>query len=67
MKVIELRSDWETELSREYPGVTFTGGAGYPPGVNAVAAGVLIGRFYSAQTPPYGVIFDQSRSCSGKS
>ena len=67
MKIIEFHSDWETNLRREYPGVTFADGEGRPQGINATAAGVLVGRFYSGQTPPYGVIFDQARSCSGKS
>lgn len=67
MKVIESRRAWESDLRREYPNVILTDGEGYPPGINAVIAGVLVGRFYSAQTPPYGVIFDQARSCSGKS
>ncbi|MGH8630293.1 MAG: hypothetical protein ACREU7_05950 [Burkholderiales bacterium] len=66
-KVIEDRAQWRAFLSREYPGVAFSDNEGHPPGINAVTAGVLVGRYYSAQTPPYGVVFDQPRSCGGKS
>lgn len=66
MKLIDLRSDWEALLRREYPGVAFADDDGHPPGVNAVSAGVMVGRFYSAKSPAYGVVFDQPRSCGGK-
>lgn len=66
MKLIESREDWEARLRREYPGVAFAESGGHPPGVNAVIAGVLVGRYYEAKQPPYGVVFDQPRSCGGK-
>jgi len=66
-RVIDDRSQWQAFLSREYPGVTFSDNDGHPSGINAIAAGVLVGRYYTARTPPYGVVFDQPRSCGGKS
>ena len=65
-RIIESQQDWRQLLEREYPGVRFEASSSYPPGLNAVAAGVLVGRFLSARKPAYGVIFTQSRSCSGK-
>ena len=67
MKLIDSRNDWEAHLRRDFSGVAFADDNGNPPGVNAVAAGVMVGRFYSSRSPAYGVIFDQPRSCSGKS
>lgn len=66
MTVIDSRAKWESHLRREYPGVAFAADASHPPGVNAVAAGVLVGRYYSTRSPAYGVIFDQPRSCGGR-
>lgn len=66
MKLIDDRAQWQAVLAREYPGVVFSESGGAPPGINAVTAGVLVGRYYAAQNPPYGVVFDQPRSCSGK-
>ncbi len=66
-KIIDDRSEWQRFLSSEYPGVVFSESDAHPPGINAVTAGVLVGRYYSARTPPYGVVFDQPRSCGGKS
>jgi hypothetical protein len=65
-RVIEKRADWEAHLAREYPGVAFSENGSTPPGVNAVMEGVLVGRYFSARTPPYGVVYDQPRSCGGK-
>jgi hypothetical protein len=65
-QVIERRADWEARLVREYPGVTFSEDGSVPPGVNAVTDGVLVGRYFSTRTPPYGVVYDQPRSCGGK-
>jgi hypothetical protein len=65
-KVIGDRARWQDFLSREYPGVTFAEDDSTPPGVNAVTEGVLVGRYFSARTPPYGVVYDQPRSCGGK-
>jgi hypothetical protein len=66
VKVLETRGDWEANLRREYPGVAFVETRDQPPGVNAVAAGVLVGRWYSVHQPPYGAVFDQPRSCGGR-
>lgn len=66
MKLIDSQAEWESYLRREYPGVAFADDQRNPPGVNAVAAGVMVGRFYTSRSPAYGVIFDQPRSCSGK-
>jgi hypothetical protein len=66
-KVIEKRSDWQAILVREYPGVQFAAHDGHPPGINAITAGVLVGRYYTGRVPQYGVVFDQPRSCGAKS
>lgn len=66
-RVIADRADWQAFLEREYPGVRFSEEEGTPPGVNAIIEGVLVGRYFTARTPPYGVVFDQPRSCGGKS
>ncbi|MGH8678347.1 MAG: hypothetical protein ACREUQ_08370 [Burkholderiales bacterium] len=66
MKVIESHPDWENFLRREYPGVTFRADETHPQGINAVSAGVLVGRFFVGRNPQYGVVFDQPRSCGGK-
>jgi hypothetical protein len=65
-RVIDDRWKWQDMLSREYPGVAFSENTGHPAGINAVTGGVLVGRYYSGQIPPYGVVFDQPRSCGGK-
>jgi hypothetical protein len=65
-KVIEDRAHWEALLSREYPGVSFSVDDSTPAGINAVTEGVLVGRYFLARTPSYGVMFDQPRSCGGK-
>ena len=65
-RIIESQADWRQLLEREYPGVRFEASASHPSGLNAVAAGVLVGRYHSAREPAYGVIFTQARSCSGK-
>ncbi len=66
LNIIESRQAWEEFLRREYPGVSFLQNNAHPRGIDAVAASVLVGRFYSSRNPPYGVIFDQPRSCGGK-
>ena len=64
--MIASERDWAAELRREFPGVEYAPGEGNPAGINAVSAGVLVGRWYGARTPPYGVVFDQPRSCGGR-
>ncbi len=59
-------AEWQRVLRREYPSVTFEYVDNHPRGVNAVCEGVLVGRFYESHVPPYGVIFDQPRSCGGR-
>ncbi|HWP25139.1 MAG TPA: hypothetical protein VNL39_02215 [Xanthobacteraceae bacterium] len=66
-RVIDDRAEWQAFLAREYPGVRFSEDDGPAPGVNAIIEGVLVGRYFSARTPSYGVVFDQPRSCGGKS
>ena len=65
-RVIDSLEEWKTFLEREYPGVCFDYTSSEPVGLNAVAAGVLVGRYHSARTPSFGVIFDQPRSCAGR-
>ncbi len=65
-RVIASRSQWNDWLQREYPGVHFDENGGHPPCVNAITEGVLVGRFFTSRTPPFGVIFDQPRSCGGR-
>jgi hypothetical protein len=67
IRVINDRAEWQAFLSREYPGVVFRESDANPPGVNAMTAGVLVGRFYTTRNRPFGVVFDQPRSCGGKS
>ena len=57
--------EWRRALRFEYPSVRFESVRTHPPGVNAVCEGVLVGRFYTAAQPPYGVRFEQPRSCGG--
>jgi hypothetical protein len=59
-------AEWQHALRREFPGVRFEAAQTHPAGINAVCEGVLVGRFYEAHRPPYGVIFDQPRSCGGR-
>jgi hypothetical protein len=66
VKVIDALGDWEAQLRREHPGVALTESDRHPPGIDAVTGGVLVGRYYSMRQPPYGVIFDQPRSCGGR-
>lgn len=66
-RVIESREQWCDYLKHEYPGVQFDEDKKYPRGINAITAGVLVGRFYVERTEPYGVVFDQPRSCGGRS
>jgi hypothetical protein len=65
-RVIRSLDDWTTFLKREYPGVRFQYTEGHPPGLNAMSAGVLVGRYHSRRNPAFGVIFDQPRSCGGR-
>jgi len=53
-------------LEREYPGVRFHHTDSHPPGLNAIIAGVLVGRYHSERDPAYGVLFAQPRSCGGR-
>lgn len=65
-RVIQSREQWRDFLACEYPGVQFDENSGHPPGVNAITQGVLVGRFYAARAQPFGVVFDQPRSCGGR-
>jgi hypothetical protein len=65
-RVIHSRNKWNECLEREYPGVLFEEDDRHPPGVNAVKSGVLVGRFYSGRDQPFGLVFDQPRSCGGR-
>jgi hypothetical protein len=65
-RVIHSRHQWNEHLKQEYPGVHFVENGGHPPGINAITGGVLVGRFFSARTPPFGVVFNQPRSCGGR-
>jgi hypothetical protein len=58
--------EWMRTLRFEYPSVEFERVETQPRGVNAVCEGVLVGRFYEERTLPYGVIFEQPRSCGGR-
>jgi len=64
-RVIQSREEWAEFLKREYPGVRFHESQGHPPGVNAVTSGVMVGRYHSQRHPPFGVVYDQPRSCGG--
>jgi hypothetical protein len=65
-RVIHSRSKWNEYLEREYPGVRFEEDDKHPPGVNAIMGGILVGRFYMERAQPFGVVFDQPRSCGGR-
>lgn len=65
-RVIDSLEEWKTFLEREYPGVRFNYTRSEPAGLNATTAGVLVGRYHSARTPSYGLIFDHPRSCGGR-
>jgi hypothetical protein len=65
--VIHSRREWQDCLEYEYPGVRFEENGGHPPGVNAIIAGILVGRFFTGRKPPFGVVYDQPRSCGGRS
>ena len=65
-RVIESLEEWTDLLKSEYPGVHFDHTDGHPPGINAVTAGVLVGRYHTARTPAFGVVYDQPRSCGGR-
>jgi hypothetical protein len=66
MPVFGELSEWQRTLRHEYADVRFENVDTQPAGINAVCEGVLVGRFYSTAAPPYGVIFDQPRSCGGR-
>ena len=65
-RVMNSRRQWNEFLEREYPGVRFDENSGHPPGVNAITQGVLVGRFFTSRAQPFGVIFNQPRSCGGR-
>ncbi len=65
-RVFKLRREWADCLEREYPGVCFEENSSRPAGINAVKAGVLVGRFYTGRQQPFGAVFDQARSCGGR-
>ena len=66
MPTFSDQREWQATPRREYPTVRFEDATTHPPGVTAVCEGVLVGRFYTAATAPYGVLFDQPRSCGGR-
>jgi hypothetical protein len=66
-RVIHSLEAWAELLEREYPGVLFQHTESHPPGLNAVSAGVLVGRYHSERDPAYGVVYTQARSCGGRS
>ncbi len=65
-RVIDSLGQWTELLQREYPGVRFDHTDQHPPGINAVTAGVLVGRYYTERKPAFGVVYDQPRSCGGR-
>lgn len=65
-RVFSSLNEWTARLVHEYPGVSFMESNGHPPGVNAVTAGVLVGRFFPGRKPAYGIMFNQPRSCDGR-
>ena len=65
-RVLHSIEDWTAYLQREYPGVRIERTEGHPPGLNAVAAGILVGRYHSQRNPAFGVVYDQPRSCGGR-
>ena len=65
-RVIDSLEEWTELLQREYPSVQFDRTKSHPPGINAVTAGVLVGRYHSQRDPAFGVIYDQPRSCGGR-
>jgi hypothetical protein len=65
-RVIESLGEWMARLEHEYPGVRFVETSNRLAGLNAVTAGVLVGRYHKQRTPAYGVVFDQPRSCGGR-
>lgn len=65
-RVIQSLEEWTRMLEREYPGVRIQHSGGNRPGLNAIIAGVLVGRYHSECDPAYGVVFAQPRSCGGR-
>ncbi|MFO1320852.1 MAG: hypothetical protein U1F52_14650 [Burkholderiales bacterium] len=57
--------DWQDKVRYEYPDADFQSTTN-PEGINAVCEGVLVGRYFVRQQPPYGVIYANSRSCGAK-
>jgi hypothetical protein len=54
-RVIDSLEVWTELLQREYPGVRFDHTDNHPLGINAVTAGVLVGRYHSQRDPSFGV------------
>jgi hypothetical protein len=54
-RVIDSLEVWTELLQREYPGVRFDHTDNHPLGINAVTAGVLVGRYRSQRDPSFGV------------
>jgi hypothetical protein len=65
-RVIHSLEDWTKLLEREYPQVRFEHADKHPAGLNAIVAGVLVGRYHSQRDPAFGVVFAQPRSCGGR-
>ena len=65
-RIIDSLEQWTELLQREYPGVRFDHTDNHPPGINAVTAGVLVGRYHTGRKPPFGVVYNQPRSCGGR-
>ena len=54
-RVVDSLEEWTELLQREYPDVRFDRTDSHPPGINAVTAGVLVGRYHTERKPGYGV------------
>ncbi|MBI1394451.1 MAG: hypothetical protein GC151_00610 [Betaproteobacteria bacterium] len=65
MSTYSSLSSWQDKLRFEYPEVHFEN-TEHPEGVNAVCEGVLVGRFFRQKDPSYGVVYEQTRSCGGR-
>jgi hypothetical protein len=65
-RIMHSLDEWTAYLERAYPGVRINRTKSHPPGLNAVAAGILVGRYHSQRDPAFGVVYDQPRSCGGR-
>lgn len=65
MSAEDKLSEWKRKLRSEYVNVWFESTEN-PAGLNAICENVLVGRFFADRSSPYGVVYAQPRSCSGK-